>query len=69
MQSTKYRENESRTTFEETVNAEDIRERPSDDDIAARAYERYEVRGRADGYALDDWLDAERELRDADGRP
>jgi Protein of unknown function (DUF2934) len=69
MQSAKYRENESRATLEETVNAEDVRERPSDDDIARRAYERYEVRGRADGYALDDWLDAEQELRDAERRP
>jgi hypothetical protein len=69
MQSAKYRENESRATLEETVNAEDVRERPSDDDIARHAYERYEVRGRADGYALDDWLDAEQELRDAERCP
>ena len=30
--------------------------------IAARAYELYQARGGGDGRALDDWLDAEREL-------
>ena len=30
--------------------------------ISVRAYELYEQRGRRDGRALDDWLDAEREL-------
>ncbi|MGQ0763829.1 MAG: DUF2934 domain-containing protein [Acidobacteriota bacterium] len=30
--------------------------------IAARAYERYERRGRADGHALEDWCSAEREI-------
>jgi hypothetical protein len=32
-------------------------------EIARRAYELYEQRGHRDGYALDDWLDAERELQ------
>jgi hypothetical protein len=36
--------------------------RPSDADVARLAYERYEARGREDGHALEDWLDAEREL-------
>ena len=27
--------------------------------IATKAYELYEARGRRDGYALQDWLDAE----------
>lgn len=31
--------------------------------IAIRAYELYEQRGRQDGYALEDWLRAEREIR------
>lgn len=31
--------------------------------IATAAYARYELRGRQDGYALDDWLEAEREIR------
>jgi hypothetical protein len=32
------------------------------DAIARRAYEIYESRGRADGYDVEDWLQAEREL-------
>lgn len=32
------------------------------DDVARRAYELYESRGRADGDALADWLRAEGEL-------
>lgn len=35
----------------------------SHDDIARRAYELYLARGRTDGNAIDDWLQAERELR------
>jgi hypothetical protein len=31
--------------------------------IAMRAYELYEQRGRQDGHALEDWLQAEREIR------
>jgi outer membrane protein TolC len=34
-------------------------------DIARRAYELYEKRGREHGHDLDDWLQAERELQDA----
>lgn len=34
----------------------------SDADIAKRAYEKYEARGRADGYAIEDWTAASREL-------
>jgi hypothetical protein len=37
-------------------------QRPNDNDVARRAYERYEARGREDGHALDDWLNAERDL-------
>ena len=33
--------------------------------IQRRAYEIYESRGRRDGAALDDWLQAEHELLDA----
>lgn len=32
-------------------------------DIACRAYELYESRGRTDGSDVDDWLQAERELQ------
>ena len=34
-------------------------------DIAQRAFELYCDRGREDGHDVDDWLNAERELRDA----
>jgi hypothetical protein len=34
--------------------------------IAARAYEIYLERGGADGNDIDDWLKAERQVRDAD---
>jgi len=33
--------------------------------ISLRAYELYEQRGRQDGHALDDWLQAEAELTQA----
>ena len=36
---------------------------PSRDAIARRAYELYLARGGADGREIDDWLQAERELR------
>lgn len=36
-------------------------------DIARRAFELYCDRGCADGHDVDDWLNAERELRDAPG--
>ena len=32
------------------------------DQIAQRAYELYEQRGRQDGFAVQDWLQAEQEL-------
>jgi hypothetical protein len=35
------------------------------DDVARRAYELYQARGGEPGAELDDWLRAERELRDA----
>ena len=33
--------------------------------IAQRAYELYEQRGRQEGMAVEDWLEAERQLADA----
>jgi Protein of unknown function (DUF2934) len=33
-----------------------------EDEIRRRAYELYEQRGKIDGYALDDWLQAEAEV-------
>lgn len=37
----------------------------TESDIARRAFELYCDRGREDGHDVDDWLNAERELRDA----
>jgi hypothetical protein len=37
----------------------------ANDDVAQRAYELYETRGREPGHELDDWLKAERELSSA----
>ena len=34
----------------------------ANDDVAQRAYELYETRGREPGHELDDWLKAEAEL-------
>jgi hypothetical protein len=34
----------------------------SDSDIAKRAYEKYEARGRVHGFDLEDWTAASREL-------
>jgi hypothetical protein len=36
--------------------------------IAERAYALYERRGREEGHALDDWLQAERELTEQQNR-
>ena len=36
-----------------------------DSDIASRAYDLYLARERGHGHDVDDWLQAERELRDA----
>ena len=51
---------------------------PSENQIRERAYEIYVSRGYADGYEIEDWLTAERELQEfmerqavtkPDGRP
>ena len=36
---------------------------PIEQQIQQRAYELYEQRGRTDGHDLDDWLQAEREIK------
>ena len=48
-------------SFAPTAHHVDVRS-ASDIDIAKRAYEKYEARGRADGYDLEDWTSASREL-------
>jgi hypothetical protein len=35
---------------------------PDEENVRARAYELYEVRGRMDGHAEEDWLQAESEV-------
>jgi hypothetical protein len=47
--------------------AEEVR-KPGHDDIARLAYSHWEARGRQGGSAGEDWLRAERELRERDGR-
>ena len=39
-----------------------------EEEIRRRAYEFYEQRGKVDGYALDDWLQAEAEVLSAKKR-
>ena len=39
-----------------------------EENVRARAYELYEVRGRIDGYAEEDWLQAEEELAGSNER-
>jgi len=52
-------------TNERSRNTEDQRRQ-----IAQRAYELYEQRGRQNGFAMQDWLQAEQELtRAAEDRP
>jgi hypothetical protein len=36
---------------------------PSHDDVARRAYELFQARGGEPGHELENWLDAERELK------
>ena len=38
---------------------------PDPDSVARRAYQRFEERGYEHGRDMDDWLEAERELRDS----
>ncbi len=41
------------------------RHEPTDEEIRQRAYEIYLARGSAAGHEVEDWLQAERELRSA----
>ncbi|PYT79701.1 MAG: DUF2934 domain-containing protein [Acidobacteria bacterium] len=42
---------------------------PTHEEIALRAYEIYLERGGASGHALGDWVRAERELLERNGKP
>jgi hypothetical protein len=48
---------------DERVRLSDSARSADRDEIARRAYERYEERGREHGHDLDDWLEAERDLQ------
>lgn len=56
-----------RTDDEPTNSADDTRTASgtdvAKDDIARRAYQRYEERGREPGHEMDDWLEAERDIK------
>ncbi len=58
---------ETATKMQKPVPQEPARESPrreaTGEEIRQRAYEIYLDRGAAPGFALDDWLQAERELR------
>ncbi len=41
----------------------------TEEKIRLRAYQLYEQRGRVDGFALDDWLQAEAEMVGKRGQP
>ena len=41
---------------------------PAFDEIRVRAYETYIQRGRIDGFDLEDWLQAEKELKKNDNK-
>jgi hypothetical protein len=54
--------NPSPTTPEANKTRESPRARPTEEEIAVRAYHIYLERGDAEGNTSDDWLQAEREL-------
>jgi len=54
------------TTMQSAVDealAEALRRQPTEEEIRQRAYEIFLARGSAPGHDLDDWLQAEGELR------
>ena len=46
-----------------TRNVREARMNPTEDEIRQRAYEIFQARGGSPGHGLDDWLQAERELK------
>jgi Protein of unknown function (DUF2934). len=65
------KKNQARKTKKVTENSQEPepntenlkRPEPTEEEIRRRAHEIYVARGGAEGYELDDWLQAERELR------
>ena len=47
-----------------TESFETLRNSISDEDIAKRAFELYESRGRQNGHDVEDWLEAEEQLEE-----
>lgn len=54
---------------EEMVMSETNQVKPTEEQIRQRAYDIYEARGRQDGEATDDWINAERELIEQSNAP
>lgn len=48
-----------------TAGTTPVAARPSEEEIAVRAHQLYEQRGSEAGHEMEDWLQAERELRAA----
>jgi hypothetical protein len=46
-----------------------MEKQPTPEQIAQRAYQRYVERGSEPGREVEDWLEAERELREVPDRP
>ena len=53
---------EPNTDTPEALESTESPRRPTEEEIAVRAYKIYKERGDAEGNATDDWLQAEREL-------
>ena len=51
-------------TLAKSTPVQPVKAAPSREEIARRAYEIYEARGRADGREVEDWVQAERELQE-----
>jgi hypothetical protein len=52
----------AKSKFREPRSGKGILPKDIEERIRRRAYQLYEQRGRVDGFALDDWLKAEREI-------
>jgi hypothetical protein len=52
----------------ELLTKTDVARTPHHESVRARAYELYEVRGRIDGHAEEDWLQAESEVAGSNER-
>ncbi len=61
---TSQRQEKQGTKYSSAVFAQTVRDAfPAYEEIARRAYEIYVARGSGDGHDLEDWFQAERELR------